>query len=178
MESGLVLAVPALEPVVDRWRVATVPTAAAGGPAHVTALYPWLEAPVTEPDLSDLSEVLGQCPPVRLTFDRLDRFEKGVLFLALDSDSEQAARRLTQTLMHAYPQCLPYGGEHADPHPHLTVALGTTGELDGIEPDVTKALAGLLPYTVTCEEVVVLEQQPDGRWVQAHRFPLRAAPAE
>jgi hypothetical protein len=128
--------------------------------------------------LSELSKVLGQCPPVRLTFDRLDRFEKGVLFLALDKGSEQAARRLTQTLMHAYPQCLPYGGEHADPHPHLTVALGTTGELDGIEPDVTTALVGLLPYEVTCVEVTLMEQQPDGRWVQAHRFPLRAAPAE
>jgi len=177
MEAGLVFAVPELEPVLDRWRIATVESAAAGGPAHVTALFPWSEAPVSRQHLTELAEHLRQFGPVTLTFNRLDRFDKGVLFLALSDSAESQMRLLTRALVDAFPEFIPYGGEHPDPHPHLTVACGAHEELDEIEPQVAQALAPLLPYTVLRTEVVVMEQQPDGRWVQAHRVPLGSAPA-
>ena len=172
MESGLVVTVQTLEPFVDRWRIATVESAAAGGPAHVTALYPWLDAPVAPENLVELASVLKECQPLTLTFDRLERFSTGVLFLALDDRSEPVMRRLSRKLMDAYPSCPPYGGEFPDPHPHLTIATGTAEELDEIEPQVADALRPLLPYTITAAEIVVMEQQADGRWVQAHRVPL------
>ncbi len=174
MESGLVVTVQELEPLIDRWRLATVESAAAGGPAHVTALYPWLDAPVSDEQLAELAGRLQECPPVSLTFDRVDRFPKGVLFLSLDDRSEREMRRLTRLLTDAYPECPPYGGEHPDPHPHLTVACGTPDQLDVIEPGVSGALGDSLPFTTIATEVVVMELHRDGRWVQAHRLPLRS----
>lgn len=147
-------------------------SAAAGGPAHVTVLYPWLDAPVGREQLQELTTVLNDCPAVSLTFDRLERFPSGVLFLALEAQSEQRMRQLSRRLMDAYPDCLPYGGEFPDPHPHLTIAKGTEEELDEIEPQLARALQPLLPYAITATEVVVMEEQSDGRWVQAHRVPL------
>ncbi len=67
MESGLVLQLSDLATVVDRWRLPTVPTAAAGGPVHVTALYPWLAAPTTPEQRTELAEVLADQSPVELT---------------------------------------------------------------------------------------------------------------
>jgi 2'-5' RNA ligase len=153
VESGLIPTVRSVEEVINQWRAATVESAAAGGPAHVTALYPWRDAPVPSADLEHLAEVLRKCEPVTLTFDRLDRFPSGVL---------------TRLLMAEYPECLPYGGEHLDPHPHLTVACGSASELDEIEPQVLQALRGRLPLTTIIEAVVVMEQLSTGRWNEAH----------
>jgi hypothetical protein len=46
LESGLILPVPEVQPLVDRWRIATSEAAQLGAPAHVTLLFPWLPAPV------------------------------------------------------------------------------------------------------------------------------------
>src|SRR5438445_566237 len=99
-------------------------------------LYPWLDAPVAPEHVDELASVLKECQPLTLTFDRLERFPTGVLFLALDDRSEPMMRRLSRTLMDAYPTCPPYGGEFPDPHPHLTIATGTAEELDEIQPQV------------------------------------------
>jgi 2'-5' RNA ligase len=172
VESGLVLTVRPLEPLIDPWRVPTVPSAAAGGPAHVTVLYPWREAPVSQVDRERLTVVLRGSKPITLTFDRLDRFPTGVLFLSLAQESAGAVRRLTKQLVNEYPDCLPYGGEHPDPHPHLTVACGSDSELDEIEPQVQAALRDVLPFTTVSDHVVLMEQQPTGRWHQAHHVLL------
>jgi 2'-5' RNA ligase superfamily len=174
MESGLVLTVRSVEPAIDRWRVATVEAAAAGGPAHVTALYPWRDAPVPAPELDHLNDVLRNVRPITLTFDRLERFSSGVLFLALTEESAAAVRQLTRLLVSAYPECPPYGGEHPDPHPHLTVACGTADELDEIEAQVRVALRHVLPLSAVADGVVVMERQESGRWHQAHHVPFGA----
>jgi 2'-5' RNA ligase len=174
MESGLILTVRSLEPLIDRWRLPTVESAAAGGPAHVTALYPWRAAPVPGDEIEHLANVLRVVEPIPLTFDRLDRFPSGVLFLALTQDSELAVRRLTRLLVSQYPDCVPYGGEHPDPHPHLTVASGSSDELDQIQPQVQTAMEGVLPLRVLADHVTVMERQPDGRWHQGHHLSLGA----
>jgi hypothetical protein len=83
-------------------------------------------------------------------------------------------RRLTRLLMREYPECVPYGGEHPDPHPHLTVACGSPTDLDAIEQQVEQALRDRLPFTTVCDRLVVMEQQPTGRWRQAHDVGLGA----
>lgn len=169
MATGLVLVVPELTEVVDRWRLPTVPSAAAGGPVHVTALYPWAATP-TENDLEKLATVLDQIPPITLTLDRLERFAGGVLYLALAPDAHQACRQLTTVLMDAFPECIPYHGEHPDPHPHVTVAMGTDQELDVIEAEMGPVLAAVLPLEPMIGEVTVMERRPDGCWYQGHRL--------
>ncbi len=141
---------------------------------HVTALYPWLAAPTTPEQRTELAEVLADQSPVELTVDRLGRFPEGVLFLVLSEESEASVRALTRLLVKSFPACVPYGGAHPDPHPHVTVAMGSPSELDAIQGEVAVALDVLLPMTFVRREVVVMEQQPDGTWSQAHRVALGA----
>src|SRR6478609_6635048 len=51
--SALVITVPAAEPVVGPWRLQYDPSAAAGMPAHVTVLYPWLAASAIDDHVLD-----------------------------------------------------------------------------------------------------------------------------
>ncbi len=106
--------------------------------------------------------------------DRPGRFPEGVLFLALSEESDASVRALTRLLVKSFPACVPYGGAHPDPHPHVTVAMGSPSELDAIQGEVAVALDVLLPMTFVRREVVVMEQQPDGTWSQAHRVALGA----
>lgn len=169
-ETGLVLTVPELAGLVDRWRLPTVPAAALGAPAHVTVLYPWLPGPVTDEALTQLRAAVTAVAPVTLTFGRLGTFPSGVLYLR--PEPEDDVRHLTAAVQAAFPHCLPYSGAFPDPLPHLTIALTDPPVLPALEREVRKALAADLPVTATITHLTVLEQRPDGRWSEAHEVGL------
>lgn len=173
METGLVMTFDELAPVIDPWRISTVPSAARGGPVHVTVLYPWVEAPVATSDLDRLAVLLAGVGPITLTFDRLERFPSGVLYLALDAASEARCRAFTSLVWGVFPSCVPYSGDHPDPTPHITIATADDdATLDRIANEVRPLLTPLLPYVATIAELVVMTQAPDGRWHRAHQLPL------
>jgi len=167
-ESGLILAVPSLTSVIGPWR-ATVPSAAGGGsPPHVTLLYPWLPAPTSPQQRAELRQVLTRIEAITLAFSHLDRFPSGVLFLTLTDEADTAVRAVTRQLVAAFPACLPYGGEFPDPHPHLTVALGTHAELDVIQSAVEGAVVAFMNKPVTVADVTVMERGTDDLWREVH----------
>jgi hypothetical protein len=169
LESGLILPVPEIQPLVDRWRIATSEAAQLGAPAHVTLLFPWLPAPVTPDGLQRARSALLPFGPITLTFSQVRRWPRVIWLLP---EPEAAVRAMTAALMSAFPECPPYGGEFPDPQPHLTVAEGTEEELDRIEPEVVRVLAESGPMTVTVESVVVPERQEDRRWQVRHSISL------
>ena len=63
-QTGLVLLVPALDPLIGRWRERYDPVTAYGMPAHVTVVYPWKPAAtITESDRAALAELHVSCRP-------------------------------------------------------------------------------------------------------------------
>ena len=116
--------------------------------------------------------MLALTPAVALTFTHLERFPSGVLFLALDQTSAAAVSAITRQLVAGFPSCVPYGGEFPDPHPHLTVALGTHPELDIIQSHAANALAPFLHAPFALTHATVMEQDRDRLWQQAHTIRL------
>ena len=169
LESGLILPVPEVQPLVDRWRIATSEAAQLGAPAHVTLLFPWLPSPVDPEGLQRAQSALQPFGPVTLTFSQVCRWPRVIWLLP---EPEDPVRAMTEALMSAFPECPPYGGEFSYPQPHLTVAEGTEEELDRIEPEVVEALAESGPMTVTVDSVVVPERQEDRRWQVQHSISL------
>jgi len=167
-ESGLILAVPSLTSVIGPWRP-TVPSADGGGaPPYVTLLYPWLPAPTSPQQRAELGQVLTRTEATTRAFSHLDRFPSGVLFLTLTDEADSAVRAVTRQLVAAFPTCLPYGGEFPDPHPHLTVALGTHAELDVIQSAAEGAVVPFLNKPVTVANVTMTERGTDTFWREAH----------
>jgi 2'-5' RNA ligase len=145
-QSAVIIPVPEVESVVGGWRARFDLAAAVGVPAHVTVVYPFLPvAALTEPVVDELRAIVAHRAAFEVRFARCDRFP-GVLFLAPAPD--EPFRRLTAELVHRWPEAPPYGGEFADPVPHLTVAhVATPTELDEAERDV----AARLPIAATVE---------------------------
>lgn len=167
MPSGLVLAVPVLQNFVDRHRHPADQSGALGVPAHVTALYPWVRPPLTDDVLDECGRVVQDFGPISMSFRRVATFPVGVVYLVPEPDAR--LRALTALLVQAYPDCVPYDGEHPDPQPHLTV---TTGPPDDLSELAARAAAVLTPTYCTVSALTALEQEPDGHWRTVRMLPL------
>ena len=172
-ESALVILVPDAEALVKPFRDAHDPAAAAGMPAHVTLLYPFLSpAEINEAVLGELHRCFLQFAPFRYALGAPRRFSPGVLYLALEP--EEPFRRLTLAIWDRYPQTPPYGGEHDDIVPHLTVAsLADERRLDDVAGEFARAALGRPRVEASVSEITLMETH-FGRWRVRAGFPLRA----
>ncbi|MFI6874894.1 2'-5' RNA ligase family protein [Streptomyces sp. NPDC050400] len=164
--SGLIVRVPEAEPAVRAWRDRLDPSARAGVPAHVTVLFPFLDASrIDQGVCAAIKEVLGGHRAFEARFDHCGRFP-GVLYLAPEPDSH--FRRLTEAIVERWPENPPFGGQIDDVVPHLTVAQGQDETvLEKAEADVLISL----PIVAHVSAVELLVH--DGtRWRQRASFPL------
>jgi 2'-5' RNA ligase len=164
--SGLVVPVPEADPVVGAVRDRLDPHARAGIPAHVTVLFPFLDASLLdEGTLARLARTFAGHRSFAARFERFGRFP-GLLHLAPSPDAP--FRALTAAVVARWPEVPPYGGRFGDPDPHLTLAQGQDDDvLDAAEAEVRDALP--VVTRVTSVELVV----HDGTvWRHRAGFPL------
>jgi 2'-5' RNA ligase len=135
--TAVVVPVPEAEPVVGRWRQRHDASAAAGMPAHVTALVPFV--PATDAVVAELAALCTARPSLDVEFRRCARFP-GVLYLAPEPADD--LRQLTQAIWRRWPEAPPYEGRFDDVVPHLTVAADVD---DGVAARIEAALAPRLP---------------------------------
>lgn len=171
-QSALLMEFPAAEQLVAHWRRTYDPAASAGIPAHVTVLFPFLDAgadgrpgSVDERVREELRELVGGHPAFDVTFSTLCRFPD-VLYLA--PEPAEPLRALTRALVARWPDTQPYGGQFTEIVPHLTVAHAADPEVfAAAEAD----LAPRLPL-VTEATAVSLYVSDGTRWHRRTSFPL------
>ena len=168
METGLILVVPEAEPIVADLRRRLDPNALNGVPAHGTVRYPFrsLEQ-LDEAALARRAEICLAMPAFDLVLQRTCRFP-GVLWLA--PQPREPIEALTRALVHAFPDCRPYGGRHPDPQPPLTVAIQPyEPRLDRAERTLRRRLTR--PLTARIESCALFARTAHG-WRKQRRFPL------
>ncbi|WP_234359961.1 2'-5' RNA ligase family protein [Streptomyces sp. DSM 15324] len=164
--SGLIVRVPEAEPLVRAWRERLDPSAAAGVPAHVTVLFPFLDASrLDEGVCAAIGEVMGRHASFEARFDRCGRFP-GVLYLAPETGA--GFRSLTEAIVERWPEHPPFGGRFDEVVPHLTVAQGQDEAV--VEKAEADLLAGL--PVVTRVSAVDLLVHDGTRWRRRAAFPL------
>ena len=169
LESALVIEVPEAEAAVARHRERLDENAAMGIPAHITVIAPFLpRAGIGAPVLDELSRLLGGVPRFRFRLARTAWFGEQVLWLAPDDPGLFSA--LTERVYAAFPACPPYGGQHEDVVPHLTVGLHQPlAEMLAAE----EALRPQLPIEAQATAVTLLVGPASGgQWTRTARFPL------
>jgi 2'-5' RNA ligase len=167
--SGLIVRVQEAEHLVRAWRDRLDPSAGAGVPAHVTVLFPFLDASLVDEGVcAAIGEVVGRHQAFEARFDHCGRFP-GVLYLAPEPDAD--FRSLTEAIAERWPEYPPFGGQFDDVVPHLTVVQGQDeAVLEKAEADL---LTGL-PVVAQVSAVDLLIH--DGtRWRRRASFPLAQA---
>ncbi|MDL5155286.1 2'-5' RNA ligase family protein [Actinomycetospora termitidis] len=169
-ESAVLALVPQAEPVVGKERLALDPTTAAGVPAHVTVLYPFL--PPDEIDdavVARLQHAVAGSGAIDCSFATTGWFGEDYLWLGPRPSAPFAD--LTACVWEAFPQCPPYRGEH-EPHPHLTIGYGSTSGVEALRAAEAR-IVGQLPFAARVEALHLLvgSREPDS-WRVVADLPL------
>jgi 2'-5' RNA ligase len=170
VESAVLLCVPEAEDLVGRWRDRGDPSAAAGVPAHVTLLTPFL--PVDRIDAGVVAELewfFRGVDAFPMRFERVGCFEEqGVVFLDpagrdLDDLAAAFARR--------WPETPPYAGHVTKPHAHLTVVRSDDARL---RAEAAAAVERGLPLVAVAAQAALWTCDEHGHWSEAHLFAFGA----
>jgi 2'-5' RNA ligase len=153
-QSAILIPVPWAEPVVGPYRLEYDPVAAAGVPAHITLIVPWLPPDEIEPaDLDELAAALHSTSSFEFFLRQVNWFGRAVLWLA--PDPVEPFVKLTSRLADRF-GTPPYDDEFDEIVPHLTVAHASDGvELAGVAADLGKRLKKD-PIRCRAEEVWVM----------------------
>jgi len=165
----LIVSVPEAEPVVGQLRRRLDPAAQQGVPPHITLLFPFAAPDTIDP--GTIAAIKAAISPFRSFSFQLPnaaRFPETLYLQPLPSAPFVA---LTQALAAAFPGFPPYGGEFSDIIPHLTVAQGTSLELDSAHTELLSALAAHGSPRSTCRAVDLIENS-SGRWRPVQQIQL------
>lgn len=131
-----------------------------GLPPHITLLYPFLAGRSIDGDTeAALACLLLEIPAFDFALSEIGRFP-GVVYLAPEPAERFVA--LTEALVARWPEKQPYGGDHDEIVPHLTVAHGAP---------IPDGLRERLPLRARAEEVWLMSRS-GGRWVCRRQLPL------
>jgi 2'-5' RNA ligase len=172
-ETAVLALVPAAEPVVAEHRRRLDPTTAAGVPAHVTVLYPFVPpTSVTDAVVRSLREAVAPVAPFACSFAETGWFGEDLLWLAPSPSSVFAD--LTARVWAAFPEHAPYGGEH-EPHPHLTVGYGAHASVAALR-EAEAAVLPSLPVSASVDRLVLMAgSRAADSWRVAAELPLLGA---
>ena len=165
-QTALVVVVDDVEPLVDRWRQRCNSSAAAGMPAHVTVLVPFLDIDrINQSVLDEMTALFARQDRFSVEFDRVGRFPD-VRYLAPSPD--QRFRDLTEAVAARWHETPPYGGQFTTVTPHLTVADNQAPE---VFDEVEAAMEAQLPVSAVVFSVSLFVS--DGlRWHRRAEFSL------
>jgi len=168
-QSSIELQFPHLSPLLSPWRDAHE---ARGIRPHVSLLYPWRTAPVSDRDINAVRAAIAHCTAFPITFSAIGRFPRErVLYLRIQDNV--ALRALMHAIHDAFPETPPYRGEHREVVPHLTiVTAGADFQLDQLEREIRLKLDAHLPLSVHAQSVIVAQENLNGIWSNVAELPL------
>ena len=169
-ESALLIPVPEAEELVGEWRSLYDPSSAAGVPAHITLLYPFIpRTEITADTIEHLRAHFAKTRAFSFRFPTLARFP-GVVYLAPVPD--RPIRRMIGRLVEKYPDYPPYSGRFDDVVPHLTIA-DRRERLDLVLMNrVERGIQPGLPIEARAREVWLMTNRRK-RWAKKARFTLK-----
>jgi 2'-5' RNA ligase len=170
-ETALLVEVPEIEHLAEKWRTQYDPVAVRGVPAHITALFPFAPtSPLDPPTIERIQKVLTSMAPFEFRLVQIDEFPN-VIWLRPEPD--HAFRRLTTELWNEFPEYPPYEGRHPVSQPHVTLAMSTGDEQHAeLRREIESDLGPHLPVTCRAEALSVFVNDDRPVWTRHHRLPF------
>jgi 2'-5' RNA ligase len=164
-QTALIVTVPEVGFLVDRWRSLHDPTAV-GVPPHVTVLYPFLPDGLVDASVIEtLTAIFARHGAFAVAFTHSARFP-GTYYLAPEPAAPLSA--LTLDVAAHWPEAQPYGGAFDRIVPHLTVAH-SADEL--LHRRIDRAISPLLPVSTVVRDIQLIAATTAG-WVHRASFDL------
>ena len=150
---------------LERFRVAHVPNAALGVPAHITLIYPFVPADLLDAAVRRrVARALASNPPFVFRLAGVRRWPNAH-YLAVEPVEPFEA--IVRSLVEAFPEYPPYAGEF-EYVPHVTIAEGDDRSLARMARDLSVPVG---EQEVT--RILLIAQGRDGTWRYRWTFGLR-----
>jgi hypothetical protein len=171
--SALVILAPEAEPLVGSFREKYDPSAAAGMPAHITLLYPFLPPEeIAEPAIAILRRCFAGFAPYHYSLASAQHFGRDSIYLA--PDPAEPFRQMILAIWRDFPDRPPYGGKHPDIVPHLSVAQTADKTVHAnLAERFESAARRNLPIAATAHQVALMDNVTR-RWRVRRLFRLGA----
>ena len=134
-------------------------------PSHVTVLFPFRN-PVDDDAEAAIERICATTTPFTATFAEVRRFGSSVVWLR--PEPAAAFQAVTENVLDAFPDCVPYGGKHRNNTPHLSVG-------SRLPRSVADALAAevvpLLPLRDRIDALALMFETGDG-WRHDRSWPF------
>lgn len=140
-------------------------------PPHVTVLFPFASPFAIDTTLeAELAGHFAVLPAFEASLTRVSRFD-GTLWLA--PEPRERFVELITTTCARFPAYQPYGGEFAEPEPHLSIAtIDAPEDEEATMNAANEELESRLPFHFAVNAVALYVEQEDGTWREAASFPL------
>jgi HAD superfamily hydrolase (TIGR01509 family) len=166
--TAIVVPVPEADPLTGSLRRRYTSSGSEGVPAHVTLLAPFAPAARLERILPSLDALVSSWAPAPFALRRVRRWPSIVW---LDPEPSTPFVAMTKAVVARFPGHPPYGGEHDEVIPHVTVA---TCEDERVLEKVAAAAEPALPIACAGDMVQLLERGDDLRWHERQSWRLVA----
>lgn len=167
--SALIVKVPEAEEIVGWLRARFDKTSELGVPAHITILFPFMPPDrVTPAVLDSLRAAFAIVPAFSYKLASIGRFEATTYLVPSPAEPFIA---LTSSAVRQFPEFPPYGGQHAEIIPHLTVAAGDAQSSALAATELAASMRARPVIQARCNAVSMLENS-SGRWQETHVFKL------
>ncbi len=168
LETGLVVPVPEVQEVVEKWRTRAETTPPVGIFSHISLLYPFVPPPEADEHLEELERFFGAETAFDFTLTDVGWFGREVVYLR--PEPIDLFRSLSDRISRHWPDYQPYGGAHEEPIPHVTIG-------DGGDPsamaEIAREAAELLPIECRADAVWLMVGRPQPpTWSVKARFAL------
>lgn len=174
--TALFLVLPEIEEFARPYRQLHTPDGAAGLPAHITLLCPFVPGAEENAEVRQkLATVAALLHPFSLDLSRLDIFpEPRVLFL--DPIPREPILAMIRVIMDAFPGVKPYDGvipiEELRPHATLAVCPDNA-QMNSLKADIRAKLPTFAPL-LALVDAVYLAARIDGEWRILSRYAFAA----
>jgi len=169
VETALIVAIPEAAPVIDAIRRVHTTAGADGIPAHVTLLYPFIDSELlTLAHIESAAAAIERFVPFDVSLAEFGYFDASPSILYLAPAPAEPFVRMTAALAAAFPEYPPYGGEHSETIPHVTVAEGDREQLRVFEREIAPGL----PIEAHVAEARLFQRDAADRWQPRERLLL------
>lgn len=172
LQSVILIPVPSADPIISKWREKYDKVVLRGIPSHITLLFPFKNPrQISQEIIQKLKGIFSSVKQFPFILDKINTFPK-VIFL--DPNPREEFIKLTEAIVHVFPENPPYEGKYKSINPHTTIAAELTDikQTDSLKKQIEADILKNLPIQCVAKEAWLMIEDENGEWHIQSKFPF------
>lgn len=169
-QSVILIPAPSADPIISKWRKRYDQVVLHGIPSHITLLFPFKDPSKITPEIiQKLKGIFSNVKQFSFVLDRIKTFPN-VIFL--DPNPREEFIKLTEAIVHVFPENPPYERKYKSINPHTTIAakLSDIKQTDLLKKQIEADISKNFPIQCIAKEAWLMIEDENGEWHIRSKF--------